>query len=95
MIARNDRERSWSEGKIPGDWENRKPLKRAKTLARSGGRGGWPFKEKRWIRWGDSMGNSAAFPVIVAKGYAPIGYRWKKVLLPNFRKILALARFSR
>jgi hypothetical protein len=41
------------------------------------------------------MGNSAAFPVIVSNGNAPIGFRWEKVLLPNFRKILALARFSR
>jgi hypothetical protein len=50
-----------------------KSLKNSVVTACPDGR---PLKEKKQVRLGDSMGNSAAFPVIVAKGYAPIGFRW-------------------
>jgi hypothetical protein len=69
--------------------------KKVKNPALTPCRGGRPFEEKNWMRWGDRMGNSAAFPVIVSNRNAPIGFRWEKALLPNFRKILALARFNR
>jgi hypothetical protein len=83
------------EGNIPEDWKKRRLFVKGEKPGAESPRGGRRFKGKNWMPLGNSMENSAAFPVIVSNGNAPIGVRREKALLPNFRKILALARFSR